>query len=305
MATRSNGHDYDCIIIGGGPAGLTAAVYLSRYRRNVVVFDDGHSRARLIPTSHNYPGFSGIHGTDLLHTLRKQARHYGAQIDHRHVDALEHAPDGTFVARIGSDALRASRVLLATGIVDESPKIPGFKDAVYHGALRFCPICDGYEAMDRRIGILGRLDVAWHKALFLRTYSRKVAVLPIDGTGSATDEMRRALHEADIPFPIEAVADIEHTGDTITAVFESGARFEVDVLYPALGCEVRSNLGTALGARATAEGTLIVDDHRRTSVAGLYAAGDVVSDLHQISVATGHAAVASTAIHNGLPRNFR
>src|SRR3954453_11637247 len=106
----------DCLIIGGGPAGLTAAIYLARYRRKVLVVDDGHSRAELIPESHNYPGFTGgISGSDLLRALRDQAERYGAVLQHGRITDLQTGADG-FVAVHGRQQLSASKVLLATGI---------------------------------------------------------------------------------------------------------------------------------------------------------------------------------------------
>ena len=294
--------DLDCLIIGGGPAGLTAAIYLARFRRNVLLVDDGHSRAALIPESHNYPGFLGISGPDLLASLREQAEKNGARIQQGRVAALRKSGDA-FLAHVGSDELRARRILLATGIVDESPDLPGMKDAIYRGALRFCPICDGFEASDQRIGVLGPLPTAANKARFLRTYSRDVVLLPTDDPAQAGDETQ-ALQQAGIVVE-ERVIDIDRSGDKIVAVFGGGRRLPVDVLYPALGCEVRSRLATDLGARCTDQGNLHVDDKQRTSIEGFYAAGDVVTDLHQIAVATGHAAIAATAIHNSLPPNFR
>jgi thioredoxin reductase (NADPH) len=295
----------DCLIIGGGPAGLTAAIYLARYRRDIVLVDDGQSRARLIPESHNYPGFTGISGPDLLAALRGQAEGFGTRMRQLRVEALQREPDGTFVARVGADAIAARRVLLATGIVDEAPALPGLREVIYRGAIRFCPICDGYEAMDRRIGVLGRLDTACKKALFLRTYTRDVVLLLTDTPGDPDAEQARLLRDAGIRIPQEPVVDVERSGDKITAILRSGARVAVDVLYPALGSEVRSDLAQMLGARTNELGCIFVDEHQRTSVDGLYAAGDVVTDLDQIAVATGHAAIAATDIHNSLPRNFR
>jgi thioredoxin reductase (NADPH) len=294
--------DLDCLIVGGGPAGLTAAIYLARFRRNVLLVDDGHSRARLIPKSHNYPGFLGISGVDLLASLREQAEQNGSRMQQGRVDELRTA-DGAFIARIGNTTLRAQRVLLATGIVDESPDLPGLKDAIYRGALRFCPICDGFEATDKRIGVLGTLRMAASKARFLRTYSRNVLLLPTDEPSRSSDETQALQHDGIVVE--ERVTDVERSGDKVAVVFGNGRRLPVDVLYPALGCDVRSDLATALGARCTEIGNLHVDDKQRTSVEGLYAAGDVVTDLHQLSVATGHAAVAATAIHNSLPPNPR
>jgi thioredoxin reductase (NADPH) len=295
----------DCLIIGGGPAGLTAAIYLARYRRDILLVDDGQSRARLIPESHNYPGFAGISGPDLLAALRGQAERYGARMRPLRVDGLQRQADGTFVARVGPETIDASCVLLATGIFDETPALPGLREVIYRGAIRFCPICDGYEAMDRRIGVLGRLDTACKKALFLRTYTRDVVLLLTDAPTNADAEQARLLREAGIAIPHEPVIDVERSGEKITATMRSGARLEVDVLYPALGSDVRSELAQMLGARTNELGCIFVDEHQRTSIDGLYAAGDVVTDLDQIAVATGHAAIAATDIHNSLPKNFR
>ena len=145
----------DCLIVGGGPAGLTAAIYLARYRRRARVIDEGKSRAALIPESHNYPGFKGIAGPDLLARLRDQALLYGGALERGNVTTLDRRPDGGFVATNGSREILARSVLLATGLVDARPQIDGLGDGIYSGAVRFCPICDGFEAMDQRVGVMG------------------------------------------------------------------------------------------------------------------------------------------------------
>ena len=291
----------DCLIIGGGPAGLTAAIYLARYRRRIRLIDAGQSRAALIPESHNYPGFRGIGGPALLARLREQAERYGAVLQQDNVSGLRRAGGG-FAASCGGEELRAHAVLLATGIVDARPEIDGLHEGIAHGAIRFCPICDGYEAMDKRIGVLGPLSHAAGKALFLRTYSRALTVFPTD-EGDRSGE-RAPLVEAGVQIAARPVAVTPHESGVVVTTAD-GARHELDALYPAMGARVRSDLATALGADCTALGNLHVDDRQRTSVEGLYGAGDVVSDLHQLSVATGHAAIAATAIHNSLPRNWR
>jgi thioredoxin reductase (NADPH) len=297
--------DIDCLIVGGGPAGLTAAIYLARFRRNVLVVDTGESRAALIPTSHNYPGFSsGISGVDLLAALRAQAERYGATLRHGEVRELAMDAHGGFAATLGSQTLAARKVLLATGIVDEEPDLPSCRKFVYQGAIRFCPICDAYEAMDKRIGVLGPIEQAVKKARFLRAYSRDVVVLPLKGAAVGNEE-RAKLRELDIKVPDSCAADVTVSGDVVTVIMEGGTRCDVDVLYPALGAEVRSGLATRLGARCNENGCLYADEHQRTSVTGLYAAGDVTVELHQISVATGQAAIAATHIHNSLPPNPR
>ena len=291
----------DCLIIGGGPAGLTAAIYLARYRRDVLVVDADESRAALIPESHNYPGFKGIGGPALLGKLRDQVRLYGAGIQTATVTAL--ARDGdVFTAEAAGQSLRARTVLIATGIVDKKPATEGLHEGIAHGAIRFCPICDGYEARDKRIGVLGPFDTAGHKALFLRTYSRDVRLFPTDGNKHGG--LARALDEAGIAVA-GVPARVTPSRETVSVGVAGGGQHIVDVLYPAMGCDVRSELATALGAACNATGNLRVDEHQRTSVDGLFGAGDVVSDLHQLSVAVGHAAIVATSVNNLLARNLR
>jgi thioredoxin reductase (NADPH) len=295
---------HDCLIIGGGPAGLTAAIYLARYRRRVLVADSGQSRAAWIPKTHNYPGFEdGISGKALLGKLREQAEEYGAKFQHSEINELEKDGD-VFMTRINDETLRAKRVIMATGIVDETPQLPGLREAVYEGALRFCPICDGYEARDQRIAVLGHAETGYRKAIFLRTYSKDVTFLCIDEPQHVPDSCQKELHDAKVAFPNDRAVDVDRSGEKIAVLLQSGTRFEFDVLYPALGSDVRGDLALKLGARANEAGNLIVNDAQQTSIAGIYAAGDVVSDLHQISVAVGHAAIAATRIHNELERNL-
>ena len=297
---------YDCLVIGGGPAGLTAAIYLARFRRSVLVIDAGDSRAALIPESHNYPGFpDGISGPDLLKELRDQAQRYGAELRLGTVTDLVAQGDAGFIATFADGTVTARKVILASGIVDEHPALPGAKDLIQRGALRFCPVCDAYEATDKRIGIIGPLERSIAKALYLRTYSPDIVVLALEADIHLSDEQRTSLNEARIPLPPEPVCDVFCAGEKITAVMASGAQIELDVLYPAMGANVRNELATALGARCNEEGCLFVDDTLRTKVDSLYAIGDVTMELHQISVATGQAALAAMHIHKALPPNPR
>jgi thioredoxin reductase (NADPH) len=293
----------DCLVIGAGPAGLLASIYLARYRRAVLVLDAGDSRASRIPESHNYPGFSGIGGLELLKRLRAQAVQYGAQLESGRVTALT-KKGRDFVASYARGDVSTRFVLLATGLVDRSPSIEGEPENAYSTMLRFCPICDGYEAIDRRVGILGNLEHGARKALFLRTYTRAV-VLFLTHEADEDASSRKMLDEQGIVIAGRAKEIRAGTQSTLTVVTQSGRKYELDVLYPALGCVVRSELGTRLGAACAKDGNLLVDDHQRTTVDGLYAAGDVVTDLHQLSVAFGHAAIAATDIHNRLPANPR
>lgn len=293
----------DCIIIGGGPAGLTAAIYLGRYRRRVTVFDAGSSRAALIPRTQNYPGFAeGITGLDLLAALTAQAENYGVNLIKCEAQ-LGRVGQLFCVAGKNADVC-APCVIMATGLIDNRPDIEGFEPGADGSLVRYCPICDGYEAAEKEICVFGSVEEACGKALFLRTFSRSVTLLTPDG-GHRPEKDCMALEAAGVGLPEGAVACLRQQAGKIVASFEDGSKAYFDLLYPVLGCAVRSELAAGLGARQTKSGYVFVDENMQTTVPGLYAAGDVVSDLHQIAVATGHAAIAATRIHNSLPRNFR
>ncbi len=265
---------YDCVIIGGGPAGLTAAVYLARYRRRIVIFDAGQSRASLIPESHNYPGFpEGVSGPGLLSALRRQAETYRVTLISAPITELKRAGGG-FIAKFGEQQVQSRFVLLATGIVDESPNLPGIKEALANGSIRYCPVCDGYEAMDQRVGVLGHGEDASSKAKFLRTYSNDVTLLRLDERSDNNEKTAQSLRKAGVKVA-GPVSLIEHRGDDILAVLQGGRTLSFDVVYPALGCGVRSELAVALGAKTNDVGCLEVDAHQQTTVDGVYAAGDV------------------------------
>src|ERR1043165_5089440 len=219
-------HAYDCLIIGGGPAGLTAAIYLARYRRDALVIDDGQSRASLIPESHNYPGFKGIGGTELLKRLRDQLSGYGGKVQNATVEDLS-SHEGGFAARAGRHTLRARKVLIATGLVDEKPELASVEEGVRAGWVRYCPICDGYEARDQRIGVIGAPGAAGPKALFLRTYSRDVTVFPT-GSGGACGSSE--LGEAGVKVAA-APTELARAENGIALTCIDGMRYELDVLY--------------------------------------------------------------------------
>ena len=290
----------DCIIVGGGPAGLTAAIYLARYHLSVAVFDDGTSRAASIPVSHNHAGFpGGINGAELLARMRAQVTMYGAEILDQRVTGLRRA-DEEFVVSSTDGAVSARTVLIATGVANRRPSMPMDKhdEALKRGLIRYCPVCDGFEVTDKRVAIIGEGTKAFREALFLRSYSRDIALLSPSGEHQLQASEVARLQELGIlvrsgPFEIDVEQD--------AIVISTGmGKHQFDSIYPALGSDVRSDVALAVGAEVSEEGCICVDSHQRTSVQGLYAAGDVVIGLDQISHAMGQAGVAATTIRNDL-----
>ncbi|MCJ2046825.1 NAD(P)/FAD-dependent oxidoreductase [Methylobacterium sp. J-078] len=295
----------DCLVIGGGPAGLTAAIYLARFRRSVLSVDKGWSRAKWITLTHNLPGFpEGVSGPDLLARMREQARRYGATLEHGTVEALRRDADGLFLAKVGDTEVTARTVLLAAGVVENNPPLPHVAEAVMGGLVRTCPICDGYEAIGKTIAVLGNGEHAAAEALFIRTFSAQVTLLmPASGDGGLSSATRSALSAAGIatlPVVVNSVA-LETSGVTAVGVAD-GATHRFDRVYSAFGIVPQSMLAVAADAKVDAANRLFVDGHQETSIRGLFAAGDLVRGLNQIAVAEGEAAIAATAIHNRLAR---
>ncbi len=291
----------DCIIIGAGPAGLTAAIYLARFHLSIRLLDCGSSRAALIPLTRNHAGYpEGIKGTDLLADMLVQAETYGAVRESVTVEAIEPLDQGFAVIADGRRMLARS-VLLATGVVNNRPE--GMADdlhdaALAKGLLRYCPICDAYEVTDKRVGVIGTGDHGMRESLFLRGYTRDLTLIA-PGVHDLDPACAAALDDAGIA-RIDGPARGFAIEDDQFAVDTAQGRLKFDSIYPALGSVIRSKLAMAAGARGTDEGCLEVDDHQRTSIPGLFAAGDVVKGLDQISHAMGEAGVAATTIRNML-----
>lgn len=303
--THSMGDVFDCIIVGGGPAGLTAAIYLGRFRRKTVVLDRGGSRAVLIPRSHNYPGFpEGIGGRELIFRLVEQAKGYGVTFSHGNVTGIEPA-DGDWRVLGERINLVGRTILLATGVYTRRPPVSDevHDAALAAGRLRYCPICDGYEASgptaDAQIGVLGASRHGVAEALFLRHYTPHVRLFTLETLDLDAKDLYE-LDRAGIAWDPRPVIRYDFSGDCVKLEFVDGSIVGVDTLYPALGSRPNVELAEQLGIGRGHDTCLLTDNNQRLGPRGLYAAGDVVSALDQLSVAAGHGAIAATAMHNDL-----
>lgn len=302
MEESRAGERADCLVIGGGPGGLAAALYLARFHLSVQVLDAGESRAASIPLSRNLPGHpDGISGDDLIRVMRRQAEAYGAVLRRGRVGLL-HARDHGFIAETGSGTTAARKVLLATGVENLRPQLMNghvHAEALRRGLLRYCPVCDGYEVTDRRIGVLGSGAHALREAQFLRSYSARVTLIAPYGPHRLGASRRQLLSGWDIAMADGPVTGFRLEEGTIAVDLDGGA-LRLDTLYAALGTAARAELARGAGAALSPQGGILVDRHQMTSVPGLYAAGDVVEGLDQIAAALGQAAVAATAMRNAI-----
>ncbi len=292
----------DCIIVGAGPAGLTAAIYLARYHLSIRLFDSGESRAAWIPCTHNHAGFpDGITGKDLLARMREQARKYGAVREEKRVEHLAKTGD-RFTVGTDTGTYTARSVLLATGVVNRRPdslENDLHDEALAKGLLRYCPVCDGYEVTDKRVAVIGTSAHGTAEALFLRGFTADLTLISPHGDHDLDAECTAKLDEVGIARAAGPCGGWAIEGDRI-ALDTADERMAFDSVYPALGSHVRSELAELAGAETTDEGCIKTDDHLETSVPGLFAAGDVVIGLDQISHAMGQAGVAATTIRNHL-----
>ena len=232
--------DHDCLIIGGGPAGLTAAIYLARFHLSIRVIDAGNSRAGWIPCSRNHAGFpDGIGGRELLRRMTEQAQKYGAAIECARVTRLEQIAGG-FEAEWGSGRVRTRTVLLATGVSNRRP--PMDEDlhdaALARGLIRYCPICDGYEVTDKKVGVIGDDSHGVAEAAFLRSYTPDVTLVAPDSAHRKLDAQTwDRLDELGIAAIDGPVTSVRLEDDAIVLATATGEH-RFDSVYPALGSDV-------------------------------------------------------------------
>lgn len=294
---------YDCIVVGAGPAGLSAALYLARYRRRTLVLHDGTARALRIPKTHNAPGFAdGIAGPDLIARMTRHASEYGAKIELARI-ATAAADEGGFVFTADDGRRWRSRAaILATGINLNQIELPheDHEQAIRDNILRYCPVCDAYEHIDKHVGIIGCDESGAAEALFMRGYSRDITLVPRAYAELTPDELQH-LAEAGIRV-IETPVDRYEPGKQAMRIWLKGASepLSFDVIYPALGVTPRTGLALQLGIAVDPEGRCPTDSVFETAVPGAWCAGDIVDGLDQISVAMGHGAIAGTKAHNWL-----
>jgi len=231
--------------------------------------------------------------------MRAQAQRYGTRITAGTVDGLE-LRQGGFLVSVNGRYLKTKTVLLATGVVDVEPELPDLPGAIRRGIIRHCGICDGYEISGHRVGVLGLGSSGLHEALFLPTYTEDITLLSHGEPLHLSDEELELAKSAGIRLVSEAVTAVDIDGDRIQSVNLGERCLPFDSLYSAMGSTARSSLLAGLGTKLDGHGCVVTDEHQRTSTENLFAAGDVVRSLDQISVAMGEAAVAATAVHNCL-----
>lgn len=298
----AHGGDYDVVVVGGGPAGLSGALWLARYRRRVRVFDAEDPRNAATWAVHGYPGIADPPPQALRRTMKLQAVDAGAEYEPACVEKIEGEEDRFTVALADGRAFGARRVLIATGLRDIVPEIPGLR-TFYGGSIWHCPDCDGPSVPGKRLGVIGWGSGIVKFCMYMLTWTDRMTVLTHGRGAELEEEAREALARWGIPVltaPIERLEGDEEAQQVRRVVFEGGETLEVDAMFFHIAVGPGSTLPADLGCRADEDGLLQVDSEFATSVPGVYAAGDITPGSRLTVRAAYEGVRAAVALHKSL-----
>jgi thioredoxin reductase len=293
---------YDVIIVGAGPAGLSAALILGRCRRRVLVCDAGRPRNAASHAMHGFLTRDGIPPAEFLSFARAQLRPYDTvRLIDAEVTAASCQSDGSFLVTVGAVRHRARRLLIATGVVDRVPAIAGFAE-LYGRSVFHCPYCDGWELRDQSWAIYGRGDRAYGLALEVTGWTRDI-VICTDGPSGFDDRQRAGLDRLGIPVREDRIIRLQAADGVLTEIiFATGAPLPRRALFFTTGQEQRSELALALGCEFNEKGTVRTGKYETTHLPGLYVAGDASRAVQWVIVAAAEGAEAAFAINTDLLR---
>jgi thioredoxin reductase len=298
---RTEQAPFDAIIVGGGPAGLTCAIFLGRYRRRVLVIDDGHPRNYATRSIHGFLGHHNIAPADLLERGRAEARESGVDLTEGRVDSIERDGDVFNVTTNAGTVLRARRIVLAYGVRDTLPDIPQI--ASYYGiTVHHCPDCDGYEARDQRIGVIGWGKSVAGLALKLLQWSDDIVVFTHGHPREWDEELHSKLLAEQIDIKDEPViALVGKDGRIEAAVLATGERVAAQRLFFTIGAKRSTTLAEDLGCDVDPEKPdILVNEHRRTTVEGVWAIGDLAPGAQLVITSAADGAIAAIDINKTL-----
>lgn len=290
----------DAVIVGGGPAGLSAGLWLGRYRRRVHVYDAGQPRNRVAWAVHGFPGLPEISPAELRRRIRTQAVAAGAAIRHGRVVDISGDKDDFHIEIDGAPPAHSRRILLAYGLSDRVPDIPGLAPA-YGTTVHHCPDCDGPSVAGTKVGVIGWDRHAVGLAVFLLTWTDRVVLFTHGRRLHPDDAIRRALARAALPVLTGRIARVDQRDGIIECVeFQDGTRERIDRIFFHIGSRPGSDLGDRLGCRSTEAGELVVHASHETTVPGVYAAGDIAGRPYLACSAAAEGVLAALTIHRSL-----
>jgi thioredoxin reductase len=295
---------YDCIIVGGGPAGLNAAVVLGRCRRKVLVFDTGTHRNRYSHGMHNYLTRDDILPADFLSHCYTELDKYCVQRISKRVMSAKKKEDGLFEVKDEMNRLySAKKLLVATGLEDNLPGLPGFKE-FYGKSVFHCPYCDGWEVRDKKIGVYARNKEGWELALALKGWTDHVT-LYTDGKNKVKPDQKEHLDANDIPVVLLPIQKLDGSeGQIEKIVFKNGESRDCEALFFVNGFNQQCNIAEAFGCTVNKKGVIVTNRLQQTNIEGLYVAGDASKDMHFVVVAAAEGAKAGVTINKEIQKEI-
>lgn len=310
---------YDVAIIGGGPAGLSAAIWLGRYQHRVALFDSGDPRNWETRGIHGYLGLPDVAPIDLRGRGRDEARRFGAQLIDAHIERVTRLGEDDFALEVypltvtkatpreleteqipAAQCVSARRVLLAFGIKDVWPDVPGLEQC-YGETVHHCPDCDGYEARGTRIAVIASGRSAVGMAFALRTWSDRITICTNGAQPQIDVEHRAKLETLGIPVCSERIARVRNDNGVVRGLaLEDGGEIMCERIFFSIGHRPADDLAEQLGCARDEDGMIEVDYAFHTSVRNVFAAGDIVPGPNLGIVAAAHGAIAAAAIHKSL-----
>ena len=290
---------YDVVIVGGGPAGLSAALMLGRCRRRVLVCDNGQPRNARSRALHGYLTRDGVAPLDLLRLGREELAEYAVGIRHVEVNGIDLRNEAFDVTLAGGERVRAQLVLIATGVRDDCPAVPGLAEC-YGVTVHHCPYCDGWEQRDKPIAVIGAGPAGAGLALSMKTWTAEVT-LCTNGRPRLAARQRAQLRHQGIAVIEAAIERLEHEGGYARRLrFRNGEERACEAVFFTTGQAMHSTLAQALGCEFTRQGVVKTDHLGQTCVPGVYVVGDASRDVQFAIVAAAEGAKAAVAINKTL-----
>jgi thioredoxin reductase len=290
---------YDTVIVGGGPAGLSAALMLGRCRRRVMLCDTETPRNSRAQALHGFLTRDGVPPLDLLKIGRDELRQYGIEPKRVAVTGINSSHDAFDVILADTTSVHTLTVLLASGVCDDIPAIPGLPEC-FGTSVHHCPYCDGWEVRDKRLVVVGQRAKGAGLALALKTWTDSV-VLCSHGPAGLRHAQREQLAAHGIEFDERRVVSVDHAGGHVRRLcFDDGSERPCDAIFVATGQRQQSDLAIQLGCTLTRHGLVKTDHLGQTCVPGLYVVGDASRDVQFVVVAAAEGAKAAVGINKAL-----
>ena len=295
---------YDCIIVGGGPAGLNAAIVLGRCRRKVLIFDTEEYRNRYSHGIHNYLTRDDILPHEFLKLCHQELEKYSVQRIRKKVINAKKNEDGIFSVKDENGTMYYSKKLLvATGLNDTVPAIEGFRE-FYGKSVFHCPYCDGWEVRDKKIGVYARNKEGWELALALKTWTNSVT-LYTDGKNKVKPFQKKYLEANEIEVNVAPISKLHgQNGQLQKIIFKDGKEIVCDALFFVNGYTQQCNIAEAFGCDVNKKGVIVTNRLQQTNIKGLYVAGDASKDMQFVVVAGAEGAKAGVTINKELQKEI-